>query len=160
MHAGVEHRDQRVDDERAHGRASLRQREGAHGHRRPHHLGGVPWAEPGRMAPDEVSLEARDRVGRDGLLAERAASRVEPVDGAARAAERHQLRVARLEPTSNPIAQRDRRSRGDAAERLEGQWLGRREEDRVVGALSSRIHARDASGTPWTAQTRACRGDN
>ena len=160
MHAGVEQRDQRVDDERAHGRPPLRERECARGHRRPHHVGRVPWTEPGRVAAYEVSLEARDGLGRDRLVTERAAPRVEPVNGPARAAERHQLRVARLEPTSDAIAERDRRSRGDAAERLERQRLRRREKNRVVGPLSGRVHARDASRTPWTAQTRARRCDN
>ena len=154
MHAGVEHRGQRVDDQRAHGGPSLSEREGAHGHRRPHDVGGVARAEPGRVAAHEVSLEARGSLGGDATVAERTAAGVEPVDGAARARERHELRMARLEPVSNSIADRNRRTCCDARDCLERQRLGRREENRVVGPLSGRVHARDASRTPWVAQTR------
>jgi hypothetical protein len=96
----------------------------------------VRRAEAGRVAAHEVPLELVARLGRHGALAERTAARVEAVDDAARAREREELAVARLEPLAHAVAERDARAVGDAAERFEAERRGWREQHAAASAAA------------------------
>ena len=149
VHARVQHGDERLDDDRAHRGPSLREREGADGHRGADDAARMRRAEPRRVAPHEVPLELGARVGGDGPLAERAAAGVQPVDDAARARERDELAMARFEPLAHAVAEHHGSAVGDASKRVQREGFGRREQHGIARRGRS-VHAGRLAERPRT----------
>ena len=121
--ARVQHREQRLDDDRPHARASLRQRLRPHRHRRADDLVDVRRADAAGVAAQQVQLEARGVRGENGPVAQRTASRVQPVDDAPRLRERLDLAMRVEHAGARGGVEAHRRARRDPGDGVQRERL-------------------------------------